>query len=124
MQKSISLLFFVFALAAAPEARAQGKIVLPVTYSATNANMLTLWVAKDAGYFDEQGLDVRMLLIHGGSSSWAAIRNGKANRFFVFEMKRCYACKKRIWFWQHRVNVYDRYSNPAFCHRRCFARKR
>ena len=29
--------------------------------------MLSLWVAKDAGYFDEQGLDVHMLLIRGGS---------------------------------------------------------
>ena len=78
MQKSISLLFFVFALTAAPEARAQDKIVLPVTYSATNANMLTLWVAKDAGYFDEQGLDVRMLLIRGGSLAVQLLLTGQS----------------------------------------------
>jgi len=78
MQKSISLLFFVFALAVAPEARAQDKIVLPVTYSATNANMLTLWVAKEAGYFDEQGLDVRMLLIRGGSLAVQLLLTGQS----------------------------------------------
>ena len=57
----ISLLFIN------PKLSAQDKIVLPVTFSAFNANMLSLWVAKDAGYFDEQGLDVRMLHIRGGS---------------------------------------------------------
>jgi NitT/TauT family transport system substrate-binding protein len=57
---------------------AQDKIVLPVTYSATNANMLSLWVAKDAGYFDEQGLDVRMLLIRGGSLAVQLLVTGQS----------------------------------------------
>jgi len=37
-------------------------------------------------------------------------------------VKRCYACKKRIWFWQHRVDIYDYKGDPAWCHRRCFAK--
>ena len=57
---------------------AQDKLVLPVTYSATNANMLSLWVAKDAGYFDEQGLDVRMLLIRGGSLAVQLLLTGQS----------------------------------------------
>jgi NitT/TauT family transport system substrate-binding protein len=57
---------------------AQDKIVLPVTYSATNANMLSLWVGKDAGYFDEQGLDVRMLLIRGGSLAVQLLVTGQS----------------------------------------------
>ena len=57
---------------------AQEKTVLPVTYSATNANMLSLWVAKDAGYFDEQGLDVRMLLIRGGSLAVQLLVTGQS----------------------------------------------
>jgi NitT/TauT family transport system substrate-binding protein len=74
------ILFFVLLLAvlAAAELRAQEKLVLPVTYSATNANMLTLWVAKDAGYFDELGLDVRMLLIRGGSLAVQLLITGQS----------------------------------------------
>jgi NitT/TauT family transport system substrate-binding protein len=56
----------------------QEKTALPVTYSATNANMLSLWVAKDAGYFDEQGLDVRMLLIRGGSLAVQLLVTGQS----------------------------------------------
>jgi len=61
--RPISILLFVvsFLLCGYSRSLAQDKIVLPITYSALNANMLSLWVGKDAGYFDEQGLDVRML---------------------------------------------------------------
>jgi ABC-type nitrate/sulfonate/bicarbonate transport system substrate-binding protein len=58
--------------------RAEEKVVLPVTFSAFNANMLSLWVAKDAGYFDEQGLDVRMLLIRGGSIALQVLVSGQS----------------------------------------------
>src|SRR5262245_9231953 len=57
---------------------AQDKMVLPITYSAINANMLSLWVGKDAGYFDEQGLDVRMLLIRGGSLAVQLLVTGQS----------------------------------------------
>ena len=51
---------------------------MPITYSALNANMLSLWVGKDAGYFDEQGLDVRMLLIRGGSLAVQLLVTGQS----------------------------------------------
>jgi NitT/TauT family transport system substrate-binding protein len=57
---------------------AQDKITLPVTYSATNANMLSLWVGKEAGYFDEQGLNVQMLLIRGGSLAVQLLVTGQS----------------------------------------------
>src|SRR5262249_52053494 len=77
--KKISFALFLLALlAGAAELRADEKLVLPVTYSATNANMLTLWVAKDAGYFDELGLDVRMLLIRGGSLAVQLLITGQS----------------------------------------------
>jgi NitT/TauT family transport system substrate-binding protein len=66
------------AICAASHSAAQDKLVLPVTYSATNANMLSLWVAKDAGYFDDQGLDVRMLLIRGGSLAVQLLVTGQS----------------------------------------------
>ena len=60
MRKTPLLVFTViFLFCGCARSLAQKKAILPVTYSATNANMLSLWVAKDAGYFDEQGLDVR-----------------------------------------------------------------
>jgi len=66
--RQVSILVAIgFFLCGSSNSPAQDRTVLPVTYSATNANMLSLWVGKDAGYFDEQGLDVRMLLIRGGS---------------------------------------------------------
>jgi NitT/TauT family transport system substrate-binding protein len=79
MKKSSVLLFVLgFLFYGHSQSPAQDKIVLPVTYSATNANMLSLWVAKDAGYFDEQGLDVRMLLIRGGSLAVQLLVTGQS----------------------------------------------
>jgi NitT/TauT family transport system substrate-binding protein len=77
-RSSILVLVLTFVLCGYSKTLAQDKIVLPVTYSATNANMLSLWVAKDAGYFDEQGLDVRMLLIRGGSLAVQLLVTGQS----------------------------------------------
>ena len=79
MRKSSILLFVLsLLLCGYSKSLAQDKIVLPVTYSATNANMLSLWVGKDGGYFDEQGLDVRMLLIRGGSLAVQLLVTGQS----------------------------------------------
>ena len=79
MRKRLIFFFAVtFVLFSHETAAAQDKIVLPVTYSATNANMLSLWIAKDAGYFDAQGLDVRMLLIRGGSLAVQLLVTGQS----------------------------------------------
>jgi NitT/TauT family transport system substrate-binding protein len=78
--KKTSIVLFVSTLVFCGhlQSPAQDKIILPVTYSAINANMLSLWVAKDAGYFDEQGLDVRMLLIRGGSLAVQLLVTGQS----------------------------------------------
>src|SRR5438105_1555295 len=68
----------IFLLFSQANLRADDKLVLPVTFSAFNANMLSLWVAKDAGYYDEQGLDVRMLLIRGGSIALQVLVSGQS----------------------------------------------
>jgi NitT/TauT family transport system substrate-binding protein len=79
MRKGFSFVFIVaFFLCSYAKSSAQEKTALPVTYSATNANMLSLWVAKDAGYFDEQGLDVHMLLIRGGSLAVQLLVTGQS----------------------------------------------
>ena len=76
----ISIFLFVVSLILCgySNSLAQDKMVLPITYSAINANMLSLWVGKDAGYFDEQGLDVRMLLIRGGSLAVQLLVTGQS----------------------------------------------
>ncbi len=77
-QASILLFVVSFFLCSYSRSPAQDKIGLPITYSALNANMLSLWVGKDAGYFDEQGLDVRMLLIRGGSLAVQLLVTGQS----------------------------------------------
>lgn len=78
MRKYLIVSLLLSLLCCGAKLAAQDKLVLPVTYSATNANMLSLWVAKDAGYFDEQGLDVRMLLIRGGSLAVQLLVTGQS----------------------------------------------
>jgi len=75
---SMLLAVIIFLFSGYPTVVAQDKLVLPVTFSAFNANMLSLWVGKDAGYFDEQGLDVRMLLIRGGSLAVQVLVSGQS----------------------------------------------
>jgi NitT/TauT family transport system substrate-binding protein len=77
-KKSINLLIVSLILCCYSKSPAQERTVLPVTYSAINANMLSLWVGKDGGYFDEQGLDVRMLLIRGGSLAVQLLVTGQS----------------------------------------------
>ena len=75
---SVAFSLVIFLFSGQPKVLAQEKVVLPVTFSAFNANMLSLWVGKDAGYFDEQGLDVRMLLIRGGSLAVQLLVTGQS----------------------------------------------
>ncbi|HJU60518.1 MAG TPA: ABC transporter substrate-binding protein [Candidatus Binatia bacterium] len=77
-KKSINLLIVSLILCCYSKSPAQERTVLPVTYSAINANMLSLWVGRDGGYFDEQGLDVRMLLIRGGSLAVQLLVTGQS----------------------------------------------
>jgi NitT/TauT family transport system substrate-binding protein len=79
MKKFVMLGFtLAFFLCAGARTSAQDKFVLPVSYSAPSAAMLPLWVAKDARYFDEHGLDVRMLLIRGGSLAMQLLLSGQS----------------------------------------------
>ena len=58
----------LFALAAIHCAVGSGNgAPLRVAYSAISGAMSSLWVAKEGGYFQRQGLDVELLYIGGGS---------------------------------------------------------
>ncbi len=61
-------LFFSYICCVAPlRGDAQTPAPLVVNYAAINANMLNLWVGKEGGHFAEEGLDVRILHVRGGS---------------------------------------------------------
>src|SRR5262245_42738245 len=91
--RQISVLLLVVSLlfGGYSKSLAQDKMVLPITYSALNANMLSLWVGKDAGYFDEQGLDVRMLLIRGGSLAVQLLVTGQSPIGLIGQTSAAYA---------------------------------
>jgi NitT/TauT family transport system substrate-binding protein len=68
IMKTASYLLFVIFISTLPaSSNAQAQSPLVVNYAAINANMLNLWVGKEAKYFAEEGLDVRILHVRGGS---------------------------------------------------------
>src|SRR5437870_1221277 len=75
---SVVLSLVIWLFSAHPKVLAEDKLVLPVTFSAFNASMLSLWVGEAAGYCGEQGLDVRMLLLRGGSLAVQVLVSGES----------------------------------------------
>lgn len=67
MRSTLVVLFTALFLTIANGARAQTQAPLVVNYAAINANMLNLWVGKEANYFADEGMDVRILHVRGGS---------------------------------------------------------
>jgi len=55
---------------------AQKKNTLVVSYSALVASQSYLWIAKEAGYFERNGLDVKMIFISSGANNVAAMLAG------------------------------------------------
>jgi NitT/TauT family transport system substrate-binding protein len=49
------------------------KVKIKVAYSTINPDPLPFWVAKDAGIFDKNGLDVEVLFVDGGTKTAQAL---------------------------------------------------
>lgn len=45
------------------------KVKMNIAYSTLNPDPLPLWVAKDAGFFDQNGLDATLTFINGGTQT-------------------------------------------------------
>ena len=58
-------------------AGAQEHTAVMVSYAAVNANMLNLWVAKEAGYFRGEGIDAGLILVRGGSLGVQLLLSGQ-----------------------------------------------
>lgn len=52
---------------------AAAKVKLNVAYSTLNPDPLAMWVAKDAGFFDKNGLDVTVVFVDGGTKTAQAL---------------------------------------------------
>ncbi len=52
------------------------KVKLNVAYSTLNPDPLAMWVAKDAGFFDKNGLDVTVTFVDGGTKTAQALVAG------------------------------------------------
>jgi NitT/TauT family transport system substrate-binding protein len=73
------LLFLIAALCAfwLPSRQAHTQELRRILYGTTaSPSQLPVWVAKDAGYFEKQGLDVEPVQIRGGSLITVAILTG------------------------------------------------
>jgi NitT/TauT family transport system substrate-binding protein len=67
----------------AQAAKPAQKIALNSAYTTTSANMAPLWTAKEAGYFDQEGLDVTLTRIQAGAPVMGAIQSGEVPLAFV-----------------------------------------
>lgn len=61
------------ATAVPPTATSAPRVKLNVAFSSLNPDPLTFWVAKDAGLFDKNNLDVTLTFIDGGTKTTAAL---------------------------------------------------
>src|ERR671932_615837 len=72
------------AAAPAPTAPpAAAKVTLASAYTTTAATMAPQWVAKEGGYFGEEGLDVSLSRIQAGAPVMGAIQSGEVPLAFV-----------------------------------------
>src|SRR5712692_11139381 len=55
----------------------QGQVKLTVGYSNISVDFLAPWVAKEAGIFEKNGLDVDLELVSGGTRTMTALLSGQ-----------------------------------------------
>jgi NitT/TauT family transport system substrate-binding protein len=59
------------------------KLALNSAYTTTSATMAALWTTKQGGYFDQEGLDVKLSRIQAGPPLMGAIQNGEVPLAFA-----------------------------------------
>ncbi len=76
----VSLAVFLAACAQAPSpasSASAGPVRIVVGYSNISGDFLATWVAKEAHIFEQNGLDVDLQLVSGGSRTMAALLSGQ-----------------------------------------------
>ena len=72
--KNISLAVFTLALTIGSTAPVHAQLIkINVGYSAISGDALPAWIAKDAGIFERNGLDVQLVFFTGGTTAVMAL---------------------------------------------------
>src|SRR5215813_1434146 len=70
------MLAFALVSAAASPSPAQQLETLNVSYASVTGSRLPLWIAKDAGLFEKNGLNVNLVVIAAGAAAIGALAGG------------------------------------------------
>ena len=70
------LLAFALVSAAASPSLAQELETLNVSYASVTGSRIPLWIAKDAGLFEKNGLNVNLVVIAAGTAAIGALASG------------------------------------------------
>ena len=72
----VVVLNLVLSLVAVTNVAGQEKVKFPVSASSKTLGYSPLWVAHRQGFFDQQGLDVQLVLVSGADKSTMALMGG------------------------------------------------
>jgi NitT/TauT family transport system substrate-binding protein len=67
----------------AAAAKSAEKVALNSAYTTTSATMAALWTTKQGGFFDQEGLDVKLSRIQAGPPLMGAIQSGEVPLAFA-----------------------------------------
>jgi NitT/TauT family transport system substrate-binding protein len=70
------MLAFALVSAAASPSLAQQLETLNVSYASVTGSRIPLWIAKDAGLFEKNGLNVNLVVIAAGTAAIGALASG------------------------------------------------
>src|SRR5437773_10755253 len=75
---AIFVIVFVVSVGSVREGWGQSQI-LTAFYTAPVASMSPMWIAKEAGFFKKQGLDVKLVFIASGPVGTASVLGGETD---------------------------------------------
>ena len=78
MKQQLRILCSALLMLAILSAGAHAKERINVVYASVSALFLGCWIAKDAGYFEREGLDVNLVMIQSATTAMQAMLAGEA----------------------------------------------
>src|SRR6202008_623531 len=79
MLRNVRLIVIVFMLLNAPSVwSASAPVQMRLLYPSFAGSWATSWIAKEAGYFSNEGLDIELVRVGGSSRMVAAMLGGSA----------------------------------------------
>ena len=88
-RKLLALLGIAFIVCTASSKHSWGQTqTLTAFYTAPVVSMAPMWIAKEAGFFKKQGLDVRLVFIASGPLGTTAILSGEVDVGIIGGLRR------------------------------------